>query len=155
MNNHQLNVIRITGKQVEGESICCSGVQLRELLDQISSWVNDCVWYLSDVKVNNSVEICIAGELQKQRLSNEALSKLCSQVDQFLSGIFLAVPAKIVNPRLNSGILTEDEPSSDLGDVILEIRAFDTSYFELYTTECKLADYIIKTYQADLIKETA
>lgn len=152
MSSHQLDIIRITGKQIKGESICCTGAQLRELLDQISSWVNDCAWYLSDVKINNSAKICIAGELQKQRLSSEALSNLCSQVDQFLSGIFLAVPTKIVKPRLNSGILTEDEPSSDLGDAILEIRAFDTSYFELYTADDKLANYVVKLYQADLIK---
>lgn len=150
MNSPQLYVVRLTGTQLKGESTCCSGEQLRELLHQLKSWVNDCVWHVSDVKTNNSVESLVSGELQKQRLSTDFLNELCSQVDQFLSGIFLAVPAKIDMPHLNPGLVTEDEPTVDLGDAILEIRAFDTSYFELYTADNKLAEWLKNFYQAEI-----
>ena len=150
MNRDPIYVARLTGTHIKNELICCTGEQLREVLRQISSWVEGCVWHISDVKTNNSVESLASSELEKQRLSTESLNELCSKVDQFLSGIFLAVPAKIDKPQLNTGFLTEDEPTSDLGDAILEIRAFDTSYFELYTADYELSKELQHIYHAEV-----
>jgi hypothetical protein len=132
------------------DALACTGKQFSDLLRQLDPWIRDCVWYVADIKTNNYVPLTATGDLAEQRLSLADLYDICAQVDQFLSGIFLAVPTDCDEPRLNLGIMTEDDLTSDIGDAILEIRAFDTSYFEIYTGILALADKLHCVYGAEV-----
>jgi hypothetical protein len=65
----------------------------------------------------------------------QELIQIASQIDQLFSGIFIAIPENIFDPDLNGEFDTEDDPTEDLGDAVIEIRAFDTSYFEVYYSD--------------------
>ena len=139
MSNQNLYILRIDGGLIDRGSTSCTGKQMGELLAHIDPWVRNCDWYILDIKTNNSVDV-VPSCGQAQRLSRKALGDVCARVDQFLSGIFLAVPSDLSQPRLHLEAETEDEPSSDIGDALVELRAFDTSYFEIYTPSLGLAE---------------
>lgn len=73
--------------------------------------------------------------------SDEALIKLSSQINQFLSGVFLAINKNTINLKIEQlKVGTEDEQfrSLPLEGILIEIRAFDTSLFEIYTEDKKI-----------------
>ena len=146
MIDRELSPIRVTGKMLTMESVSCTGKQLGQLLQSLAPWVGSCNWYLLDIQTNNRVPSLAAQVNHPLCLTHVDLDALCDQVDQFLSGIFLAVPAHIRDPRLFTDAVTEDEPSADLGDAIVEIRAFDTSYFEIYTADPDVGRHLQKQY---------
>lgn len=152
MGNPSLYILRISGKLIDGESVSCTGKQMRELLVRVEPWVRNCNWYMLDIKMNNSVDLPLGTAQGGQALSEEALRDFCGLVDQFTSGIFLAVPRGIPQPALDLDAVTEDEPSSDIGDARLEIRAFDTSYFEIYTPVSELAERLHQLYRVEIEK---
>lgn len=64
----------------------------------------------------------------------DALIEFSLKVDQFISGVFAGVPKEIDAPRFrDGGLWSEDhgEDAADLGDSVIEIRAFDTSWIEI------------------------
>jgi hypothetical protein len=79
----------------------------------------------------------------------EDLLALASNVDQFQSGVLLAFP-KDQGPYLEQLYGTEDARFRDLGKAILEIRPFDTSYFEIYTYNTDKINRLYKSF-SDLI----
>lgn len=123
---------------------------MRELLVHVEPWVQLCDWYLLDIKTNNCVEFPGSSDQLPKRISREILDSLCARTDQFLSGIFLAVPFDVSQPKLHLDTKTEDEPSSDLGDALLEIRAFDTSYFEIYSALPALAERLHQLFGVEV-----
>ena len=54
---------------------------------------------------------------------------------QFESGVLSGVPRTVGRPVFRAGgVWTEDEEASDLGDSVVEIRAFDTTFLLAVTT---------------------
>lgn len=149
MSHPRIYALKIDGETIDQEATSCTGKQMRELLAQVDPWVRACDWYMLDIKTNNSVDLLAVTGQNPQRLSGEKLREVCARVDQFLSGIFLAVPSSLSHPRLNLDAVTEDEPSLGLGDALLEIRAFDTSYFEVYTPLLALAQRLHDSFDIE------
>jgi hypothetical protein len=79
-------------------------------------------------------------------LSTHELQRLCEQSDQFLSGIFLALPQGSPVPEEYHGMITEDEPTTDIGGAVAELRAMDTSYFELYFSNPEIRNVLQMKY---------
>ena len=69
---------------------------------------------------------------------SHSLINICENIDQFLSGVFIAVKEKNQNFKCQDLYIgTEDEQfrSLNFDGILIEIRAFDTSYFELYSDD--------------------
>ncbi len=94
---------------------------------------------------------------QLKKLGDDAsLIDLCENIDQFLSGVFIAIiKADQSNLNgLNVCVGTEDEPfrSLELDGVLIEIRTFDTSYFEIYSENQILMKELAELYDANIEK---
>jgi hypothetical protein len=75
----------------------------------------------------------------------KVLASAAQTVAQFESGVFAGVSSRCLNPRFRSGGLwTEDEEAADLGDVLVELRAFDATYISVATNDVELAERIAK-----------
>lgn len=106
----------------------CLGGQIAEVAAKVSEFVPDLKWYIADVEYvglplfERSPTPFVVGDV-------DAFVRFSMRVDQFTSGVFVGVPAHIAAPQFREGGLwTEDEDASDLGDAVVEIRAFDWSY---------------------------
>jgi hypothetical protein len=136
MTNLSKGTLRLPGRSINGQSVSCTGLQLVEILMILKVRLTDHRWLIADVSTNDGkipAEI-IFGQLSIIS-STEELIEISSNIDQYLSGIFLSIPMRINNPRMRILLDTEDDPTLDLEDSILEIRAFDTTYFEVYSSE--------------------
>ena len=129
------SIIRLNGKSIDGNNTCCLGIQLVLILEAIYESIKDSVWVVSDLNdncgisgelfPNNNSEICIISN------TNELLLKI-RKVNQFYSGVFIAIGRDI--RRLPKSIPeTDEEEGIQIEESVLEIRAFDTSYFEVYS----------------------
>lgn len=133
----------------------CLGSQLISLLEKLDILLGECTWYATDVDLNilypsrpkwdTPLPCCIG--------NSQALKKQCILVDQFLSGVFLAYPqSKKPSPGIKFG--TEDERFRDMDNAILEIRAFDTSFFEIYSNDKNLLQLLLCYYGGSLFDRT-
>jgi hypothetical protein len=75
------------------------------------------------------------------------------QVDQFLRGVFLAVRPEKKEPHFRELIDTEDPVDVDLGDAVVEIRAFDTTFFEVLTKDESVLSAITNAFGAKTVPE--
>ncbi|NET47730.1 MAG: hypothetical protein F6K09_03195 [Merismopedia sp. SIO2A8] len=149
MTNRVAATMTLRGEQINGDRVCCTGNQLAAVLHALDAVLQDEQWYAADIAVNQRFPwASLSSQNQAAHIGNiENLARFATQIDQFLSGIFLAVPSYI-SPIWNRSFDTEDEPTHDLGDAILEIRAFDTSYFELYTSNPQIFDLLRASFEA-------
>lgn len=149
MTNTVVSTITLSGEQINGDRICCTGDQLATVLKGLKPLLKDEQWFITDIAANHV--FTLARTPTESNVVNiggiEDLIHFALQIDQFLSGIFLAVPSHL-HPNWNRSFDTEGEPTNDLGDAILEIRAFDTSYFELHTSTPQLLDVLHASFEA-------
>lgn len=113
------------------------------LLQLAEEFVPGLCWYAADVQAigpsptNGRAPhpVCVG--------DTGTLTIVARQVVQFESGVFAGVNSRIARPRFREGGLwTDDEELADLGDSLIEYRAFDTSYWLVATAEVTLADRI-------------
>jgi len=136
---------RIDPEELNGSDIACLGSQLRLILSVLESSVMDYEWYAADVLANNSVQGLPEGPEPVFIGRTEEVMSMASLVDQFQSGLFFAVTAGekfIWMDRYG----TEDERSFCKHNTHLEIRAMDTSYFEVYSRSQALMEYLSQAF---------
>ena len=150
--NQSIYDLQLVGKRINGNDVSCTGSQLVSILEQLLTRLKNCNWYIADISTNTTLPNL---KLQKDNSvlkagKTEDLIYFAEQVDQFLSGIFLAVPTSIVDPSWNRSFDTEDELTNNLDNALLEIRAFDTTYFEIYSADLSLLEILGKQFPADV-----
>jgi hypothetical protein len=140
---------KLTGEQINGDFVSCTGSQLIRILEVIRSFLKDSDWYIADISANNSLSYSFPfsnSDLPLRVGDIDDLIQFTTQVDQFFSGIFLCVPSSIPNPTWSRSFDTEDEPTEDLEDALIEIRAFDTTYFEIYTSNSSWIEILLNSF---------
>jgi hypothetical protein len=138
MKNKVVKLEKITGSQINGEITSCTSSQFILLVNSLSKQLENCCWYVADISATNGLlpSTLTEGVVHFIKVGNtQELVQLIIQIDQLASGIFLAIPNNVSEPELSRDSDTEGDPTEDLGDAVLEIRALDTSYFEVYYSE--------------------
>lgn len=72
--------------------------------------------------------------------SASELAELAGRVEQFERGVFAGALIESTPSFREGGTYTEDPEDADLGDAVVEVRAFDTSYIEVLTLELATAE---------------
>ena len=139
------DVFQLPGKLIDGVSLSCLGSQLVRVVHVISRVRADLEWYAADVEVNVG-EFPARGRQPVFIGSSANLADVAGKVDQFLYGVFLAVDAEMKSPQFRSAIDTEDSVDADLGDAVIEIRTFDTTYIEIHTCDEAVSEQISRTF---------
>ena len=119
--------------------------QLVRLLRLIHALRLDLKWYVADVQTIGPFPVHRREATPILIGDTGALIEVAQRVNQFESGVFAGVPSSIDQPTFRAGGLwTEDEEAADLGDAVVEVRAFDTSYWSIATADANLARTILK-----------
>lgn len=115
----------------------CLGSQLIDIVDVVKAELEAHLWYASDVDAFSSVpsELGLDTWFLRRIGDDAALCNFCSRIEQFIWGVFIAIrdidcrEERIERTQLSA----EDEEFRpiDLEGVLLEIRAFDSSLFEV------------------------
>jgi len=145
-------LIRLNQKAFLHDQVVCLGSQLHSIIKIVNDLIEPHIWFGADIDAISPIpEKLGIDSFQLRKIGdNFSLMNLCRNIDQFLSGVFLAVKEKNQNVKCHDfNIGTEDEQFRPLSidGVLLEIRAFDTSYFELYSDDIFLMEKISKIYK--------
>jgi hypothetical protein len=152
MKNLSTGIVRLSGHSVNKKPVSCTGVQLTEILRVLQDQLVDCKWLVADITSNDRR---IPSEMvsSKFRLINstEELMNISIGIDQYLSGIFLAIPKHINELNIRRVLETEDIPTIDMEDSIVEIRAFDTTYFEIYSSKIDILQTLSNSFKVTIV----
>ena len=108
--------------------LACLGWQVAEVIRAIDSACPGLSWYVADVQTVGYQFPFRRRPTPEQVGDSTALENAARMVEQFESGVFVGVPAAIEAPRWRSGgLYTDDEERAELGDALVEVRAFDTT----------------------------
>ena len=135
--------VRLT-PEAFGEQITCLGSQLRAVLAVLRTQMGPVSWYYTDVVTVGRSDF--SGERGLHEIGDiDKFIAATSTVRQFERGVFLASSAG--SPSFRNEPDTEDMEFADLGDAAVEIRAFDTSYLEVYSRDRNLVNALAKVYK--------
>lgn len=128
----KMHTIDIKSEDFQAQFICL-GDQIAELVEQVDRLLPNLMWYMADLEYNggHSIDRFSRDPIPTAIGNADALIEFSQKVNQFLSGVFAGVPKHTDTPRFrDGGLWSEDygEDAADLGDSVIEIRAFDTSW---------------------------
>lgn len=128
-----------------GDVLACLGPQLILILSAVQGARSDLAWYVADVETIGPSPVRERTPVPVLVGDVDALIRAVAPVEQFECGVFSGVPAAVSQPAFRSGGLwTEDEDTADIGDAVVEIRAFDTSYWIISTSDRRIAAAVEK-----------
>lgn len=137
------------------EQCSCLGEQFYEILTTIEKEVSSCSWYGANIQAETNLIWGPFESFETKKIgSTKLLKELAKKTDQFLSGIFVAISSKKLNEDAVSRIEldTEDEDFRpiEIDCVVLEIRAFDTFYFSVFSEKLFLIKKIADFFQVPI-----
>lgn len=130
-----------------GDRFVGLGSQLVKLLQVIESMQPELQWYGGDLEAVPTLSMKQEEPEPTLIGGTRDLVSIAHGVDQFLAGVFAGVIGSAQEPSFRDrGFWTEDDDDADLGDAIVEIRAFDTSYWIIGVAEERLAEAILSRF---------
>ncbi|MBI2742617.1 MAG: hypothetical protein HYX48_01720 [Chlamydiales bacterium] len=143
--------VLLTSKCFLGDKVVCLGTQLVLIINSLKGFLPQHTWYGADVDA-------VGKGAKKYNLNDSQLNPIgadsqfveyCAEIQQFMWGVFLCVDSSFSSRNIQ-GVELETEDASfrpiDCDGVLLEIRAFDTSYFAIYAEDLVLIERIANTY---------
>jgi hypothetical protein len=149
--------ILITSKCFPKDGVISLGTQLISIVSSIEHYLMPHLWYGADVDA-------VGKGARKYGLNNIQLNKIgsdlqfieyCSEIEQFIWGVFLCIDKNFSSQNFQGIELeTEDEPFRPINakGIVMEIRTFDTTYFELYSEDEVLINELSKMYDVNIEK---
>ncbi|WP_148302641.1 hypothetical protein [Caldalkalibacillus mannanilyticus] len=126
-------------KTKESQEFSCLGEQMADILSVINTESRTLYWYVFDVDYYNHSE-----EIFKSPISRfdctEDLINASKKVEQFLSCVFIATKHDNIQWDMEKLPKTEEDKGLQHEEALIEIRAFDTTYFEVYVQEFNVAN---------------
>lgn len=149
--------IIIKNKSFFPDRLVCLGSQFIVIVNHFREILKPHTWYGANVKVLGELsKECELNSFNLKKIGNDKrLIKLCDCVEQFLEGVFFAIDDKYSDQTIsNIEVDTEDEEyrSLDINGVLIEIRTFDTSFFELYSENEKFLEKLSKIFNVKIEK---
>lgn len=118
----------------------CLGSQLITLVQFLKNVLPSHIWYGTNIEaVGPAASKYDLDTHQLIKIGDDSnLIKYCSEIVQFIWGVFLCLDKSHENQSfINTKLSAEDESfrGIELSGVLIEIRAFDTSFFEIYSQD--------------------
>jgi hypothetical protein len=139
------------------DHVICLGTQLISIVRSVKDFLPQHVWYGADIDAvgkgaskykRNSIQLNLIG-------ADFQFVEYCSEIEQFIWGEFLCIDSNFLSQSIqNVELETEDEPfrSIDCKGVLIEIRTFDTTYFEIYSQDIEIMKKISEIYNVEIEK---
>lgn len=147
--------IIITSKCFPKEKFICLGIQLISIINSIKNILPNHVWYGADVEAvgKGARKYNIKG-IQLNVIGNDLqFIEYCSEIEQFIWGIFLCIDNDFSHQNIRGIELeTEDKPFRFItcDGILIEIRAFDTTYFAIYSEDRVLIEKISIIFNVEI-----
>ncbi|WP_166542041.1 hypothetical protein [Paenibacillus lutrae] len=136
-------ILRLSRGHFQSE-ISCSGKQLVQILTCIQHETSNLTWFAFDVfGSGNQVSEVLFPNPYSEILSTYELIKKAEEIIQFHSGVFIGIKkGKKIGWDSNTLPETEEGEGLQHPEAEIEIRPFDTSYFEVYGMDIDIGNKI-------------
>ena len=143
--------IVLTSKCFPTDKAICLGTQLISIVHALKDFLPEHLWYGADVvAVGKNATNSNVNDTQANLIGNDLhFTKYCSGIDQFIWGVFLCINSRFSSPNIQDIEIETEDPSFRsiaCDGILLEIRTFDTSYFEIYSEDKKITEIISKQF---------
>ncbi len=150
--------VLLTSKCFPENKFICLGRQLISLINLLGNFLPNHTWYGADVDA-------IGKGAMKHNLNNPQLSmigtdsefiKYCTNIQQFIWGVFVCIDSHISTQKIQATKLeTEEEPFRPIScdGVLIEIRAFDTTFFDIYSENLQFIQQLSNIYDVVVEKK--
>ncbi len=133
------------------DTFICLGTQLISIINALKDFLPKHVWYGADVAATGkgAMKTNINGFQPNPIGTDLDFIQYCTGINQFIWGVFLCIDSSYLSQNIkNVELETEDEPFRpiDWNGILLEIRTFDTSYFEIYSETEEITQIISKQF---------
>ena len=147
--------VLITSNCFPRDKVVCLGTKLISFVNFIKNFLPRHIWYGADVDaVGKGAMKLILNNIQLKIIGTDLqFIEYCSEIEQFIWGVFLCINNNFSSQNIRGVELeTEDEPfrSIPCDGILLEIRAFDTSYFEIYSEDLTIIKELSKIYNIEI-----
>lgn len=145
--------ILLTIKCFPEDKFICLGSQLISIVNALKDFLPKHMWYGADVDaVGKGAMQTNVNDAQLNLIGTDLdFTKYCAGIDQFIWGVFLCIDNSFSSQNIEDVELeTEDQPFRSIGcnGILLEIRTFDTSYFEIYLESEEIINVICKKFNS-------
>jgi hypothetical protein len=126
-------------------------MQMILIVNSIKEHLPAHAWYGADVQAvgKNATKYSLRN-IQLNRIGSDAeFIKYCTGIEQFTWGVFLCIDNQFFGQKFGEvEVATEDEPfrSINCEGILIEIRTFDTTFFEIYSENLELITKIANFY---------
>lgn len=141
-------ILRLSGEQFRSE-IVCLGKQLVQILACIQDETSNFTWVAFDVfGSSNQPSEVLFPKPYSEILSTDELILKAKEIVQFHSGVFIGIRKGSKEIEWEIDILPETEESEGLQhpEAEIEIRPFDTSYFEIFGMDIAIGNKIKSSF---------
>jgi hypothetical protein len=137
------------------DEVVCLGSQLISIINSVKDYLPSHVWYGSDVEAVRNISARLQlNDVQLKKIGTDLeFIEYCNEVDQFVWGVFLCIHSNFASQNIQGLELeTEDKSfrSVNVNGSLMEIRAFDTSYFALYFEDLELSEKFSRLYHVEI-----
>lgn len=144
--------ILLTSECFPHDNVVCLGTQLILIISLVKDLLPQHMWYGADVDaVGRGIKKYNLKNIQPKLIGNDSqFIEYCSGIGQFIWGEFLCVDASLLSETIqNIELETEDAPFRPLAcdGILIEIRTFDTSFFEMYSEDIELMKKLSQQYK--------
>lgn len=129
-------VVQLNTDSFDSAKTMCQGKQIAAVVAAIESASPGLIWFTADMQGIGSTLLSSRSPTPLYVGEAGALIRLLIGVEQFESGVFAGCsPSRSEFRFREGGLWTEDERDADLGDALVEMRAFDATFIEVATSE--------------------
>lgn len=142
--------IILKSENLDDDYVACTGKQLIMIVNSLANQLRDYQWHIADIELNcysddfNDDEYILPDPKNKSLLigNSECFIKYLKNVGQFMSGVFLGVKDNTNEISCENDEFWTEDRSPYLKLAEIDIRAFDTSFFILFTSDENIAKQI-------------
>lgn len=140
-------ILRLSGEYFQSE-IGCLGKQLAQILACIQDETSNFTWFAFDVfGSSNQPSEVLFPKPYSESLNTDELIKKAKEIVQFHSGVFIGIrKGKEIGWETNTLPETEESEGLQHPEAEIEIRPFDTSYFEIYGMDIAIGNKIKSSF---------
>jgi hypothetical protein len=125
--------IELDGNQINGDNVTGMGAQIKLILETLAPVVTNCSWFWASVDAFGYPQAELNETTTPTEIGNNAkfIAKISDDI-QFIWGVFLAVPKQKLPPQWSHEYYGDAEMFDDIDAAVVQVRVFDSSYFEIY-----------------------
>ena len=126
-----MNVVaRVSKEDFDRQSdLCCTGWQLAAMFSMAERHFGPVNWYVADSSPRIDTDSTSSPSFGLIGDTTSAI-RAVENVQQFESAVFAAVESGNPSPTFRDEAYTDDDATAQLGDSLMELRAFDYTFIE-------------------------